>query len=500
MTYHYNVLSENNCMLLSFFIRHTLIRMIAASFLLSFLGQSASASDFSLQAGKNIFPDPSLNPKTLVEFTYSIDQKGLSFLPDSATGAELAGIFSEILILDSSGGKIDSINRVYYARKPPPGPNGGAIRVFDQLNIALSPGKYHARLNITDLVSKESAFFEYDLFTITPLSLEGIEISDICMSFSITDALSESRGLDPLIRNGFRVIPNPMGLCSFLSEEMFFYAEAYGLKQNDSGMSSFSVEVQMRDAGTGILRILDSSTSELSGSSAAIVRQLKHGVSAPGRQEIILIVNDLLNMTADTVTRKLTFYRPAPPLVVSAPKRIERTIKSASFLDTADIQYLTDLTYWIMLPPQRREHENLTLEGKRAFIIEFWRSLDPDLSTKENAELDDALERFKYSNDKFSYSRKSKDGWRSDRGRVIMKYGVPDEVINMPMPSIGNDITGFGAWERWDYDGLQGGVYFIFSDEHGYGYYRLAHSNAQGERFDRQLESRINTIFRASGG
>ena len=81
-----------------------------------------------------------------------------------------------------------------------------------------------------------------------------------------------------------------------------------------------------------------------------------------------------------------------------------------------------------------------------------------------------------------------------------MKYGVPDEVINMPIPSVGNDITGFGAWERWNYDRIQGGVYFIFSDENGYGYYRLEHSNAQGERFDRGIEARINTIFRASGG
>ncbi|MCH9032786.1 MAG: GWxTD domain-containing protein, partial [candidate division Zixibacteria bacterium] len=199
-------------------------------------------------------------------------------------------------------------------------------------------------------------------------------------------------------------------------------------------------------------------------------------------------------------TRALTFYRPAPPRVVTVPKPIERTVKSFSFLDTADIQYLRDLTYWIMRPPQRREHENLTLKGKRAFIIEFWRSRDPDLSTKENEELDDALERFTYANDKFSYSSKLRDGWKSDRGRVIMKYGVPDNVINMPMPSISNDITGFGAWERWDYDRIQGGVYFIFSDENGYGYYRLEHSNAKGERFDRQLESRINTIFRASGG
>ncbi|MCH9032830.1 MAG: hypothetical protein IIB00_11315, partial [candidate division Zixibacteria bacterium] len=96
------------------------------------------ASEFSLQAGKNVFPDPSWDPKTLVEFTYSIDQKGLAFIPDSTTGVDLAGIFSEVLILDSSGGKVDSISRVYYARKTPSGPNGGDIRVFDQLSLALT--------------------------------------------------------------------------------------------------------------------------------------------------------------------------------------------------------------------------------------------------------------------------------------------------------------------------------------------------------------------------
>ena len=144
--------------------------------------------------------------------------------------------------------------------------------------------------------------------------------------------------------------------------------------------------------------------------------------------------------------------------------------------------------------------ESLTDEGKQQFLEQFWRDNDPDIRTKRNEYRESAVERFFYANARYSSSVEKNDGWKSDPGRVLMQYGMPDEIVEVALPSIGNDITDVDPWERWNYNNIQGGIYFIFSNEQGYSSYYIKHSNAQGERFDRGIEERINELFRSTGG
>ena len=69
-------------------------------------------------------------------------------------------------------------------------------------------------------------------------------------------------------------------------------------------------------------------------------------------------------------------------------------------------------------------------------------------------------------------------GWLTDRGRVLMVYGEPDDVeryINQPNQH---------PYEVWFYNQRQGGVKFIFADLEGHKNYRLIHSELDGEVYD----------------
>ena len=70
------------------------------------------------------------------------------------------------------------------------------------------------------------------------------------------------------------------------------------------------------------------------------------------------------------------------------------------------------------------------------------------------------------------------DGWKTDRGRILLVYSKPDEIERFPSSSDSRE------YHIWHYYSLQGGIYFIFADKRNMGDLELVHSNARGELYD----------------
>jgi len=121
-----------------------------------------------------------------------------------------------------------------------------------------------------------------------------------------------------------------------------------------------------------------------------------------------------------------------------------------------------------------------TNEERERFIEEFWRRRDPDPDTEENEYREAYYERIAYVNEHFSSGI---PGYKTDRGRVYLKYGKPDEVDSHPAggayerdPSEGGGSTSTYPFERWFYRNIPGrsGAQIEFVDPTGTGEYRLA--------------------------
>ena len=78
-----------------------------------------------------------------------------------------------------------------------------------------------------------------------------------------------------------------------------------------------------------------------------------------------------------------------------------------------------------------------------------------------------------------------KEGWKTDRGRVYLIYGGPDEIERFP-----NEIE-TRPYEIWHYESVEGGVIFVFADITGFGSYQLVHSTKRGELRDDSWVRRI---------
>src|SRR4030095_2466884 len=121
-----------------------------------------------------------------------------------------------------------------------------------------------------------------------------------------------------------------------------------------------------------------------------------------------------------------------------------------------------------------------TNEEREKFIEDFWHRRDPDPDTSENEYRESYYERIAYVNEHFSSGI---PGYKTDRGRVYLKYGKPDEIDSHPAggryereASEGGGSTSTYTFERWFYRSIPGrsGAQLEFVDPTGTGEYRLA--------------------------
>ena len=140
-----------------------------------------------------------------------------------------------------------------------------------------------------------------------------------------------------------------------------------------------------------------------------------------------------------------------------------------------------DVTY-IITDEERKAFKKLATDDEREkFIEEFWRRRDPDPDTDENEYKEEYYERIAYANEHFASGI---PGWKSDRGRIWIMYGKPDERETHPAggpydrPSYeGGGMTTAYPFEQWFYryiPGVGSGVEIEFVDPTGSGEYRIA--------------------------
>ncbi|MEJ2007333.1 MAG: GWxTD domain-containing protein [Acidobacteriota bacterium] len=85
---------------------------------------------------------------------------------------------------------------------------------------------------------------------------------------------------------------------------------------------------------------------------------------------------------------------------------------------------------YIITPQERAAFKKLTTDDERdRFIEEFWRRRNPSPGSPENTFKEEFYRRIAYANEHYASGI---PGWRTDRGRIYIMYGPPDEVESHP--------------------------------------------------------------------
>ena len=170
---------------------------------------------------------------------------------------------------------------------------------------------------------------------------------------------------------------------------------------------------------------------------------------------------------------------PAPQKLDKETKRkMRRTLKE---LDSAYRQWLTEDVTYIISPDERNAFLQLdTNEEREQFIEQFWlrRSSNPDLP--ENDFKEEHYRRIAYANEHYASGI---PGWKTDRGRMYIMWGPPDEIESHPTGGTydrpmeeGGGSTSTYPWETWRWRYLEGigeNIILEFVDPSGSGEYHM---------------------------
>jgi len=108
-------------------------------------------------------------------------------------------------------------------------------------------------------------------------------------------------------------------------------------------------------------------------------------------------------------------------------------------------------------------------EQRDSAIEAFWKGRDPTPQTIRNEAREEFYQRVEEANRQYSSSLKP--GWMTDRGRIFIKYGAPDEIERHPFE------PNYHAYEIWYY--YREGLKFLFMDAHGFGEYKLMNPKSE---------------------
>lgn len=159
-------------------------------------------------------------------------------------------------------------------------------------------------------------------------------------------------------------------------------------------------------------------------------------------------------------------------------KKIKKSLKE---LDSPYRTWLNEDVTYIISPEERTAFLQLdTNEEREQFIEQFWlrRSSNPDLPDNDFKE--EHYRRIAYANEHFASGI---PGWKTDRGRIYIIWGKPDEIDSHPTGGTydrpqneGGGSTSTYPWEMWRYrylEGIQENVELEFVDPSGTGEYHL---------------------------
>jgi GWxTD domain-containing protein len=124
-------------------------------------------------------------------------------------------------------------------------------------------------------------------------------------------------------------------------------------------------------------------------------------------------------------------------------------------------KWLDEDVVWIITDEERAAFKQLSNDEERDNFIEaFWQRRDPTPDTEENEFKEEHYRRIAYANEHFAAGV---PGWKTDRGRIYIVYGKPDEIdshpsggtYERPMEEGGGETSTF-PFEDWRYRYIEG--------------------------------------------
>lgn len=304
------------------------------------------------------------------------------------------------------------------------------ISMIDQHGIFLMPGEYDYRVTLSCSSKIRTVKGKISL---PEIEKEYILLSDLELAVAAYPDTTPTS----FTKFGLTVVPNPSRIFGGRWQAIYPYFEIYNLKPDSN---SYTVNYSIMDAKEKVVRKTKERSQKVFTAQNEVI-----GINISGLKEgsytLEVAIDD--SSTGQKAEQRRVFKIAATSKVIATTDRYDELIRI--LLGKVEFQRYSKL------PPAR----------KQVYIEQFKKS---ELYQRYQRRVD-------YANEHFKIGKRS--GWKTDRGRIYIKYGPPDETINK---SFEEKIKPIQHWVYYNQ-----GLHFIFMDFSGDGDYLLLWSNSKKE-------------------
>ena len=415
---------------------------------------------------------------------------------DSAPGT--AEVRYDLRVKDARGRVVHEEARAVRIPARELGPEGWSPGHVLLLTAPLGPGWHEVRLELSDLRSKRPGLAYVGrnvhregkaegVFFVPDVGVGPVAVSELEAAASIRAA----SGPGPFTRGAAEVLPSASRAYGLYQPTLRAYYEV----RLPGGAVPLAVTAHVRDASGRV--VLEAEPDSLAGAGARWGQ----------------VAFDVSTLPAGAYDLAVTFGAGATAVVRSL--RVSVAWRPETW--RGDPRQLRDEVGFLLDDADLEERfAQLTPGEQEAYLDVYWAARDPDPGTADNEARRTFEKRVAYANAHFGTTGMVK-GMLSDRGRILIRYGEPDEIRREVMPTQGLQVEDIArsvateegnssavrlrgrggggdmrSFEIWYYDRLlhreteqrEGSgprrpmkQTFVFVDEEGYGDYVLRYQN-----------------------
>jgi GWxTD domain-containing protein len=343
----------------------------------------------------------------------------------------------------------------------------------DVLGFLLKPDVY--RVDILAQDGNDASRADSLSFPVEIKAIDDQQIAESDIELCTSIIQKEKEAHDRFYKNTLEVTPDPSRLYGDGQPVLFYYTELYNLLKNKSEHYYTKISV-VNSFGKEVISY--EKTKPRRNESNVEVGTINVNNLRTGAYTLTFTAIDSVDGATASSSKRFFVYNSALPMENVASGAGSSVLASEyAAMSEQELDNEFDEAKYIATRDEIAQYGKLSgADAKRKMLFDFWAKRDPDPTTPVNEEKIEYMKRLAYVNE--VYRTAYKPGWKTDRGRVYIMYGPPDEIDRHA-----NEIN-MKPYEIWHYNSIQGGVEFDFGDRTGFSDYVLLNSTDRDELHD----------------
>ncbi|HOJ24656.1 MAG TPA: GWxTD domain-containing protein [Bacteroidales bacterium] len=452
---------------------------------LSIILFSQETSNKQIKAFLNYNNYYSFNNGPYIEFYLSILPNNLSFSTEAAFPYEHAKVSILLLIKDSSNNIADFAKLHLIIPKD-------SINMFNDVfshlfSFNLKPGIYNLELSMRDefdTLRKSNFNTKFYVPRFDTIAYSGIQLLD---GYSIAQ-----NDDDAFNKGGYQLKYRPINIFEENDSLLYFYFEIYNFKNYDTN-KQFLLCIYLEDLNNRQILEKYYFTKKM---------DIDNFIGFIGNFNISKLPSGNYALVSEAInTSGITVAQVQLPIYVDHPSILPYQIVEQNYnyltkvknLDSLHefLRILTPISSSVEVELIKKYIKSTDTNEIKQFIYAYWANKDPQNPEKA---WQNYLEKIEAVNQK--YSTQIRKGYLTDRGRVYLKYGPPNTIVQNE-----NEPNAF-PYEIWHYYEVNGEFnkkFVFYNPSLTYNNYELLHSDVRGEYNNPNWRQRLARKVYSSG-